>query len=1009
MSKISTFYRVCLFMLAVTLLFHFIPINDVSAQEVQIIPITPAIPVSPAPQAPAVQTGPMQLPPAATAGQSGQMYQQQQTMPGMMYQQPGQMYQQPGQMYQQPGQMYQQPGQMYQQPGQMYQQPGQMYQQPGQMYQQPGQMYQQPGQMYQQPGQMYQQPGQMYQQPGQMYQQPQMLAPGQLPAAGQTLVPGQMYQPGQMNQPLTPDQTYQPVQMYQPAQKRVLSHSARSGYMPQPAQMLQSGQMYQQPGQMPQSGQMLQSGVMLQPTQMLQPLVPSEFEKYVSGVSTAEISMDISQFGYDFFQSPSTIFTPADKLPVSSEYIIGPGDEIKISIWGKIQTLLDVIVERDGTITLPTIGTIGVSGLSFKELKDVLHREASKYYKGFEMSVSMGSLRTITVYVVGNAARPGTYTISSLSSIINALFEAGGPNKNGTMRDIQLIRKGETIIHLDLYDFLLRGDKTKDVRLLPEDVVFIPTVGRRAAVAGNVTRPAIYELDPSMKLSGLISMAGGVSAMGYMQRIQVETIFQNEVKKLLDSNFKDISGDKDILISDGDIVKVFQISNVLVNSVVLRGNVSRPGSYQWFQGMRVTDVIKNSEKDLMPETYFDHALIERFVPPDFHKEMMSIDLGKALFAKDPVENRLLRPYDLITVYSKWEYQERPRIRITGAVHKPGDFELKRNMRISDLIKLAGGLKYYAFSEKAELTRVKPTAEGPKTEFIPVNLAKALADDEAADIVLYENDFLFVRAVPDWDLYKTVTLGGEVKFPGIYTVKKDDRLSSLLERAGGLTSNAYVRGAMFFRESVRQLQQEQIDEMVDRLQRELLSAGVAGLASSTSSEDATLIRVENEQKRIFLDKLRTIRAKGRITIRLPQDIQTLKGSASDITLNDGDLINIPSNPKTVQVVGSVYNQTAFIYDDSKGVSDYIDLAGGYTDNADSNGTYVLMADGSTAKGSSGFLGFRKSWESAGSGIGAGDTIVVPEKLERVAWMRNVKDITQILSQIAVTAAVVLKMF
>lgn len=724
--------------------------------------------------------------------------------------------------------------------------------------------------------------------------------------------------------------------------------------------------------------------------------------------------MQIRQFGHDFFSAPSTTFAPGDKLPVGPEYVIGPGDEIKISIWGKIQANWNVVVERNGTITLPTIGNIGVSGLTFKELRELLHREASKYYTGFEMSVSMGSLRTIMIYIVGNAVKPGTYTVSSLSTIISALFEAGGPNRNGSMRDIQLIRKGSAIVHLDLYDFLLKGDMTKDVRLLSEDIIFIPTVGRRAGVAGNVTRPAIYEMKQETKLSDLIAMSGGISATGYMQRIQVESIFQHEVKKVFDTSFADIAGEKDIQISDGDIVKIFQITNVVVNSVVLKGNAARPGQYQWFQGMKVSDLIKNSEKDLLPETYFDHALIERFIPPDYHKEIISVDLRKALTGKDPHDNILLKPYDALTVYSKWEFLERPRIRISGSVNKPGDYELKKNMKISDLIKLAGGLKYFAFAEKAELTRVKPTDKGPKTEFIDINLRKALAEDETNNITLYENDYLFVRNVPEWDLYKTVTIYGEVTFPGTYTIRKDEKLSSLFERAGGFTSHAYLRGAVFTRESVRQLQQQQIDEMVDRLQRELLSVSTASVNASTNVDDANMIRLENEQKKAFLEKMRTIKAKGRISVRLPNDMESLKTSIYDVTLNEGDTIFIPSDPKTIQVIGSVYNQTAFVYDKDKGLSDYVDLAGGYTENADAGGTYILMADGTAEKGSSGFLGLNwnrgsKRWDSGGSGIGPGDTIIVPEKLERVPWLRNVKDITQIIYQLAVSAAVAIKMF
>ncbi len=644
---------------------------------------------------------------------------------------------------------------------------------------------------------------------------------------------------------------------------------------------------------------------------------PSEFELFISGKVPLTVSTDIKQFGYDLFRQPPSTFAPGDKIPVGPDYVLGPEDEIRITVWGKIEGQWSVVVDRDGNISLPKAGILGVTGLTFKELKELLHKEFSKYYTGFEMNVSMGALRTIRVYVVGNAERPGSYTVSALSTLINALFEAGGPSKVGTMRDIQLKRNGKTIVHFDMYDFLLKGDKTKDVRLMPEDVIFIAPVGMLAAIAGSVHNPAIYELKGETRIPQLIDMAGGLNAIAFKGRVQIERIIDSSRQVVFESNLDDIR-DKDITLQSGDVVKIFQI-----------------------------------------------------------------------------------------------VQDKRTVRLSGTVQREGEYGFKSGMTVKDLISMAGGLKYYTYNKEAELTRVYVTDKGPRTEKIIINLEKALAGDRENNIQLKEDDYLFVRTVPEWQLYRIVTISGEVRFPGTYTIQKGERLSSLIERAGGYTDNSYLRGAVFTRERVRELQQKQINEMVERLERELLGRGAAETATALSPEEAKIKEYEIKQRRDFAAKLKEIKAKGRVAIILNQ-LELLKKTPYDIELEEGDSIFIPSNPQSVQVIGSVYNQTAFVYDKDKGYPRYIDLAGGYTENADKKRVYILKADGTAVRPGGGFLGISWSkgsqrWEFGSQDIEPGDTIVVPEKLERIAWMREIKDLTQILYQIAVTAGVLIVMF
>jgi len=631
----------------------------------------------------------------------------------------------------------------------------------------------------------------------------------------------------------------------------------------------------------------------------------SEFEKYLTGKSAAATPLDISQFGYDLFAKPPSTFAPTLYVPVGPEYVVGPGDTIKIDVWGKFEGSWNVVVNNDGNISLPKTGVFGVTGLSFQELKEVLQKNLSKYYTGFEMNVSMGPLRTIQIYVVGNAQRPGAYTLSSLSTVINALFEGGGPSKTGSMRNIQVKRNGKTVVTFDLYDFLLQGDKTRDLRLMPEDVIFIPPVGPLAGIAGTVKTPAIYELKGETRLLDLIEMAGGLTGNAFTGRLQMQRVKDHHARTLFEGDLLDIERNpaKNFVLQDGDLARIFTVSES-ANTVTIAGAVVHPGEYGVNPGVT---------------------------------------------------------------------------------------------KVKDVISLAGGLLYYAFDE-AEVTRVTATQAGPKTDIFRVDLAKASAGDPQHNVPLQMNDYLLVLTVPEWNLYRSASLNGEVRFPGTYTFKQGETLSSLIERAGGFTERAYLRGATFTRERVREQQQRQINEMVERLERELGASGTAQISTASNPDDARMVQLELEQKRQFIAQLKAARAKGRIALNITE-MAAFRGSAYDIELEQGDTISVPSDPKTVQVIGSVYNQSAFVYEQSKPYGYYVNLSGGYTSHADQGNAFILQANGTAIKAGGSFLGF-------GDRLGSGDTVVVPEQIERVAWMRNIKDITQIIYQIAVTAGVLL---
>jgi protein involved in polysaccharide export with SLBB domain len=648
----------------------------------------------------------------------------------------------------------------------------------------------------------------------------------------------------------------------------------------------------------------------------------SEFEQYLSGHASATVSTNIRQFGYDLFSHSPSSFAPVEKVPVGPDYVMGPGDEIRITIWGKIDGYWTLVVDRDGNLNIPKVGIIGVTGLTFKELKETLYSEISKYYTGFDMNVSMGSLRTINVYMVGNAQRPGAYTVSSLSTLVNALFAAGGPSKTGTMRDIQVKRNGQTVVHFDMYDFLLSGDKSKDVRLMPEDVIFIPPIGQLVGIAGNVKTPAIYELRGESRLLDILAMTGGLSNIAFRDRVQVLRIENHRFRMIFEGDLKDVEAnpEKNFSLADGDLIKVYSV----------------------------------------------------------------------------VEAKTV-------------------VTLTGAVPMPGDYGVTSGVtRLKDVITKAGGLLYFA-SDKAELTRVKVTQAGPVTERMIVDLGKAMKGDAASDIPLEINDYIFVRMVPEWKLYRIVDVQGEVMYPGTYTVMKGERISSLIERAGGYTDRAYLRAAFFTRPRVKELQQKGLDEMILRLERELLSEGSVQDSASQSAEVLQAKKSEMENKLKFVEALKKLKATGRMSIKLA-DVALLKGSEYDFELEEGDRLLLPAINSVVNVTGSVMSMGSYIYLDKYDYTDYIGLSGGYSRYADTGQAYVMKVDGSARKLSGGLfsgVSFKSRWERSALGenvkeIEPGDTIVVPEKLERIAWLREIKDITQILMQIAVTSGVLLLM-
>lgn len=748
----------------------------------------------------------------------------------------------------------------------------------------------------------------------------------------------------------------------------------------------------------------------------------SDLEDFIAGRKTGQVSFDIKQFGYEMFRVPpqlnqaapgspliigsSQVGMPVQSVPVDAAYTMGPGDQIKVAVWGNIEGNWDITVDRDGTITLPKVGVLGITGLNFNQVKAVLHKEFSKYYTDFDMNVSLGALKSIRIYVVGNARSSGVYLVPSLTSVINGLVTAGGPSKTGSLRDIQVKRDGEVIARLDVYDLLLNGDRSRDIRLQSEDVIFIPPIGPVVGVAGSVDRPAIYELKGKAKLSEAIKMAGGATADAYMPRVQVERVYKRASRIILDNDLDKVKGQNDIQLMNGDIIKVFSAISLVSNRISLRGNVRRPGDYEWKPGMRVSSLL-SSHDQLSPDTLMESALVERMVPPDNHLEYLTFNLEKAMRATEPSEDLLLQPFDAVTIFNKWDMAQKDKVRIAGAVNKPGDFEFRRNMTVCDLVKLAGGLRRFASTVSAELTRVTPSEAGPKTEQIDINLSNALTGDPECNIALQEDDYLFIRTVPDWNIYRKVTISGEVNFPGDYPLQKGERLSSLIKRAGGYTGKAYLRGAVFTRQSVKDAQQKQLNDMVNSLERELLAMSSSAQSMTLSKDDADTLSRQYKERRVFVDSLRHLDPQGRMTIALDQPSK-LKGTPSDLELEDSDTLNIPACPNTVQVVGAVMSMGNFVYEPQKDYGYYINKSGGFRKTADKKRVFIVKADGTAVNPQNGSFHWNDSdraWRSGSRGdIEPGDVVVVPDELAKYEWMEGAKGFSQIILPFAVLGRV-----
>jgi len=673
---------------------------------------------------------------------------------------------------------------------------------------------------------------------------------------------------------------------------------------------------------------------------------PSRIEKIMSGMFPTDIAKELRLYGYDFFKSDTVTFAPMQNVPVGADYIIGPDDNFTIDLWGKTEKTYSVTVNRDGLIIIPRLGAVSVSGLSFAEMKNHLAHRFKEYYPDFEINITMGQLRTFQIFIVGEARRPGTYSVSSLSTLITALFASGGPGKKGSMRSIKLIRSTKTIKKIDLYDFFLKGDKKQDVRLEPGDTLFIPVIGSVVGIAGNVRRPAIYEMHANQTIADIIGLAGGVLPFGYLQNIVVERVEAH--KRRIVRNFNVDIATKEAVelnsaLQDGDLIKIYPVHAKIRDVVYLEGHVKYPRQYEFKPGMHISDLIPSYDY-LLPEPFLQQAEIIRLVPPDLHPEIVGFNLEK-LLEGDQGQDLLLTDLDRVKIYGKIEKKKLPEVTIKGAVRSPGTYRLFKGMTIKDLIFQADNMTDQAFQESGGLSRLVPHETGTDIIKITFSPADAMAGLSTANIALEPDDVVHIREIPQYSqaLNRKVYLEGEFMFPGEFTFSENDLLSSVIERAGGLTKEAYPFGAVFHRDSAKKIQRERMKEYANRLEEDIYTLSSQAASTAIDKEEAAIITQTLAAKKNLLDKMRSAQPTGRMVINL-EDVLANPSSSHNFGLRAGDRLIVNKRPDFVNVMGEVFNPTALFAEKDKSVQYYLNLVGGATNNAEDDQIYLVKANG-----------------------------------------------------------------
>ncbi len=660
-----------------------------------------------------------------------------------------------------------------------------------------------------------------------------------------------------------------------------------------------------------------------------------------------EQSSKLKRFGSDVFldRGLATRQMSVD-IPIGPDYILGAGDGLVINLWGGISQSFSRSVDREGKIVLPEAGALVVAGLSLERAQSLIQAALSQQFRDAKVAVTVARLRTVRVYVVGDVQRPGAYDISSLSTPLNALYAAGGPTSVGSLRIARHYRGNTLVREVDLYDFLLRGVRPDTERIADGDTILISPVGRQVAVAGMVKRPAIYELKDETKLSDVLNDAGGVLVSGSLTHITVERVGAEGHRATLNLSLPEGSTTESsrklmdtFVVQDGDRVMVAPILPYSERMIYVEGHVIRPGKFPYRDDMKLNDVLR-SYRDLLPEPA-DRGEIIRLMPPDFRAEAIEFNLPDVLAGNEDIH---LQPFDTIHVLGRYE-ADGPKVQVHGEVLHPGTYPLSRDMTAAQLVRIAGGFDRSALLDDADLTSYD-IQDGKQvlTRRTTIKIGAAVNNSGSnADTVLKPGDILTIHQISGWnDIGASVSLNGEVTYPGPYGIHDAERLSSVLKRAGGFRSTAYPVGAVLIRNQVKELEDKSRNELIHQI--ETTSAGAKLAPSLSAQDDAATLQLLIQQQKEVVEKLRSQPAVGRLVIKITADIASWEGTPADIELRSGDVLTIPKRPGFVLVSGQVYNASAITFVPGKSAGWYLKRAGGSTEGGNMKEVLVIRANG-----------------------------------------------------------------